>query len=145
MTKPISLYHNELLGAVSIASVLQYNNLSSAKILFILPLLFHNETLNYFLKHKPHNIKTFATQNSKIIENFDNRFYSLLPITINSVLIAKELNFIKIEQNKLSFNIFDFDTSLGKRAEKIILASQKIASLLETETSDLFFYLKVRI
>lgn len=145
MTKPTSLYHNELLGAVSIASVLKHNDLSNAQVLFVLPLLFHNETLNYFLNHNPQNIKSFAGNNSKIIANFDNRLYSLLPITINSILIAKELGLINIEQEKLSFKSFDFDADLGNRAKKIILASKKIASLLKTETSDLFFHLKVKL
>ncbi len=145
MTKPTSLYHNELLGAVSIASVLRYNNLSSAKILFILPLLFHNETLNYLLNNNPHNIKTFTTQNSKIIAGFESRLYNLLPITINSILIAQELGFINNEQGKLTFNSFNFNADIGRRAKKIILASQKTASLLTTNTSDLYFYLKVKL
>lgn len=146
MTKPISLYHNELLGAVSIASVLKHNDLSNAQVLFILPLLFHNETLNYFLNHNPRNIKSFASNNSKIIANFDNRLYSLLPVTINSILIAKKIGLINIEKDRLSFKDFDFEADLGNRAKKIILASKKIASLLKkTETSDLFFHLKVKL
>ncbi len=145
MTKPTSLYHNELLGAVSIASVLKHNDLSNAQVLFVLPLLFHNETLNYFLNHNPRNIKSFASNNSKIIANFDNRLYSLLPITINSILIAKKLGLINIEKDRLSFKDLDFEADLGNRAKKIMLASKKIATILKTETSDLFFHLKVKL
>ncbi len=143
MNKPISLYHNELLGAIAITSVSKFIDLTYAKSLFVLPFLFHNETVNLLIKYSPRNFNTFVSNNSRIIANFNNRFYSLLPISINSILIARELQWLRYQNGIIQYNFFDFDYDYGDRARNIINASSQIAYILNADLTQLFKHLNV--
>jgi len=145
MNKPQSIYHNELLGAIAITVVVKQVELTYAKSLFVLPFLFHNETVNVFIEYSPNNFKTFVSNNSKLVANFNNRFYSLLPISINSILIARELQWINYEKGLIYFKDFDFSQDYGIRAKKIINISHKIADILKTDLTELFYHLKVEL
>lgn len=145
------LFNNEAIGAIAISSVLQKcGELSYAKAMLILPFLFHEDSTT-FLKRANAIVRSseeFIIKKVSQFSNFNDRYYSLLPISVNSLMILREIGSIYIEADKIvnrypqkiNFNA----RNLGKRANNIIKASERLSELLlaENESS---LYLKLRI
>jgi len=146
MEKPKNLYHNEVIGALSIASILKHGELSFAKGLLVLPLVFHKDTLAFISDNSIHNIKSIVSKRSNLISNFNSRYYSLLSISINSILIGKELKLFKFENNQLVNNQENLPwQSLGSRIQQISNVSSKVSEILTANTNELYFHLKIKI
>jgi len=146
MNKSKSIYHNEIVGVMTIASVLQHGSLSNAKIPLILPFLFHRETLDYLAVRKVRNIKTLTSTNGKLIANFNARYYSLLSVSINSFLIGKQLKLFYEDGNEIKFNLQNLPfNNLGTRISKINEASDAVYGLLSTNAYELYFNLQIKL
>lgn len=145
-----NIYNNEATGVVSILSVLRHSKkMCYAKALLILPILAHKETV-FFLKRKNtviRSIEEFIVKKSRCFSNLNNRYYDLLTVSINSILLLKEMKLIKLENGYLEYcedNKFDYTfNNLGKRAKNIIKASEKLSYLLEDDVEKLYLQLKV--
>lgn len=145
------IYNNEAIGAIGIASVINYcQSLSYSKALLILPFLFHEDTVSV-LKRSNSVIRSAEEIMVKKIGsfgNFNSRYYSLLPISINSIMLLNQIGEIIITENSISNstqNKIDYtNLSLGKRAQNIIKAAPKLAELLSKEDEQ-SLYLKLRI
>lgn len=151
MVKTEYLYNNEAIGAVAIASVLKtVAKLSFSKTVLILPFLFHRDT-SLFLKRSNaviRSIEEIIIKRTESFGNFNSRYISLLPITINSIMLLKQMGVIKMHDNNLIFiNTLQIDPEskeLGNRAADISKAAAKLAALLACE-DDSSLYLKLRI
>ena len=146
------LFNNEAIGIIAITSVLkECKELSYGKSMLILPFLFHDE-ITSFLKRANVVVRSseeMIVKKITLFGNFNSRYYSLLPITINSLMILKEMRVIKINGNKIFYTEttrgIDLDVcGLGKRAGKIIKASKRLSDLLLLEDEN-SLYLKLRI
>lgn len=145
-------YNNEAFGIVAIASVLKYSKtLPLSKALLILPTVAHKETLNY-LKRVNSDVKSIEQliiKKSNLVTNFNNRFQSLLPVSINSINILCEMKYVKFVDEHLSLldeSKFNFsESSLGGRAKAIVQASPKISVLLQKNANDLYLQLRVQL
>ncbi|MCU4927739.1 three component ABC system middle component [Bacillus mycoides] len=146
------LYNNELIGSIAIASVLQHlNKATVSQCSLILPLVSHRGTLN-FLKQKNSIIRSmeeFITKKPSYFVNFNERYMSLLPITINSIILLKEIGLINIENETLYYihesNFNYTDETLGKRAQEIIKSASKLATLLNDDITNLYLQLRVEL
>lgn len=145
------IYNNEAIGAIGIASVIKHcQSLSYSKSLLILPFLFHEDTVST-LKRSNSIIRSSEEMMVKKVNNFGNfnaRYYSLLPISINSLMLLNHIGEIIITEkhilNSLQNKIDYTNLTLGKRAQNIIKASPKLAELLLNE-DDKSLYLNLRI
>ncbi len=146
MKSPKSIYHNELIGALSIASVLKHGELSSSKVALILPFLFHRETLDYFCQTNVRSVKTLTSTKSNLIANFNKRYYSLLTVSINSILIGRQLKLFDFNNGVLSIgrNEMDFN-NFGNRLLKIQKASGVVNNLLSAPENELYLTLQVKL
>jgi len=150
----IDNYNNIGIGLVSFLSVIRhYDELDYAKALLIQPFLLHNPLVNYVKKDSVviRGVEDLTLSKIEYFLNFNNRYFSLLPLSINTILIAKKMKFIEFENNiifvnKENIKTFDFtSTSLGKRAKNIILASEKVSKILSEESKELYFKLRVEV
>jgi len=150
----IENYNNIGIALVAFLSVVKnFDTLDCSKALLIQPLLLHNPLVNYIKKGnvKINGVEDLTIDKVEFFLNFNNRYFSLLPLSINTILIAKKMEFIQLEDNKIIINknkidTFDFKSnSLGDRAKKIILASKKISKILQDKTDELYFKLRVEI
>jgi hypothetical protein len=146
-----NIYNNEGIGAITMASVLEHcQELSYSKAMLILPVLFHDESVTALKRSNAvlRSSEELMAKKVGLFGNFNARFYSLLPISINSLLILKDMGVIDIKEKMVSIrnnNQLDFsDQSLGKRAEGLIKASSRLAEILTSE-DDQSLYLKFRI
>jgi hypothetical protein len=150
----IENYNNIGLALVSFLSVVRhFDKLDYSKALLIQPLLLHNPLVNYVKKSnvKINGIEDLTIEKVEFFLNFKDRYFSLLTLSINTILIAQKMKFIQLEDNKITVNkrvIDDFDFNskvLGKRAKNIILASEKISKILQDNVAELYFKLRVEI
>ncbi|WP_142350408.1 three component ABC system middle component [Bacillus sp. AFS029533] len=147
-----NLYNNELIGAIAIASVLKYlNNASFSKCALILPIVTHKQSLN-FLKQKNSVIRSmeeFVMKKPACFVNFDDRYISLLIISLNAITLLREIGVIGIKDEIIYYiydNKFQFSNKdLGKRTEDIIKSAEKLATILDEDIANLYLQLRVKL
>ena len=152
MSKQQTFYNNELIGLISIISVLNYHKeMSLGKSMLILPFITHRETLK-ILNRKSIKIRSLEELLVKYPSNFTNfneRFNSLLPISINSILLSNRMNLINIEDGYLLLSDereFEVENkSLGGRANEIILGAENLSNILMEDTHNLYLQLRVEL
>ncbi|MGO4731154.1 three component ABC system middle component [Paenibacillus sp. 2KB_22] len=145
------MFNNEAFGIVAIASVLKHSKkLSYSKALLILPLMAHKETL-ILLKRENSNVRSIEqliAKKENLLTNFNERYLSLLPISINSIVLLNEIRVLENDAGIIEYvnDSFDFNNrGLGKRAQDVIKASKKISSMLEMSVENLYLQLRVHI
>jgi len=150
----IENYNNIGICLVALLSVIKdFEDLDYAKALLIQPLLLYNPLTNYVKKASVviKGIEDLTLSKVEYFLNYNDRYFSLLPLSINTILIAEKMKFIKLEDTKIIVNksnikAFDFTSNLlGKRAKNIISASANISKLLKEESSELYFKLRVEV
>lgn len=147
-----SFCSNELLTGISILSVLSNTKeLEVAKCVLIEPMLNYKD-LRATLKNSNtvlRSIEELILKKTVAFSNFNNRFYESLPLSINSILLMSELGLLKINGKMIAFSGDDFnfnEESLGKSAKERIIASKKVAEILQKETvSNLYLNLRVEL
>lgn len=152
MNKYQSIYNNELIGLISIISVLKHHKeMSLGKVLLILPFFSHGNTLN-LLKSKRVKIRSleeFIVKYPSSFSSFNDRYYSLLTTSINSIILLKRMQLIIITKGQVSvkedFNFELENKSLGNRAKDIVQASQNLSEILMESTHNLYLQLRVKI
>lgn len=147
-------YNNIGISLVAFLSTVRYmESIEYSKALLIQPLLMYNPLVNY-IKKKNVNVKSIEDLTLTKINyflNFNERYLSFLTLGINTILIAQKMKFIELQHNKIIVNknkIEDFDfqnNKLGIRATNIISASNKIANILNENTCELYFKLRIQI
>ncbi|MGP4039556.1 three component ABC system middle component [Gracilibacillus sp. D59] len=152
-----NLYNNEILGAISIFYILKHiGKMSSSTSMLVLPLSFHNSIVSYLNDSRTvvKSLDQFIIKRPDLFSNFNERFYSLLEISANSVLVLSSMNIISISNNgELILELDDEELLLnsiekkdiGKRAYNIIKASKGIAELLADRKENLFLQLRVEL
>lgn len=152
MSKPQAIYNNELIGLISIISVLNYNKkMSLGKSMLILPLVSHKNTLKILNRKniKIRSLEEFIVKYPSSFSNFNERFHSLLPISINANILLNRMNLINIKDGNLVVSEdkqFEFENiSLGDRAKEVILASEILSKLLLEDTHNLYLQLRVKL
>ena len=141
---------NELITGISMFAVLRFTKkLELSKCMLIEPLLSYSKVLK-LLKRANSSVKSIEDliiKESIIFSNFSSRYQEKLILSINSLLLFKEMGLLQIEDNIVIYNgnSFDFaEQSLGERTRNRISASRKLAEILtKGDASD--FYLSLRI
>lgn len=145
------VFNNEAFGIVAIASVLKHSKrLSYSKALLILPLMAHKETLDLLKRAKSdvRSIEQLLAKKANVVTNFNERYLSLLPISINSIVLLNEIKILENNAGTIKYvnDSFDFNNrSLGQRAQDVIKASEKISRILEMNAANLYLQLRVQI
>lgn len=120
------------------------------KFFLILPLLL-NDDITTFIKNKNSKIigiQDLISRRASSFSNFNRSYKSFYTLTFNTICLAEELRLIKIESDSITYLENNFDLSselLGTRARNIITASEKIQTILEIESIQLYSSLKIQI
>lgn len=118
--------------------------------MLILPFLYHKRTLSFIEKT---NIELLTleefTERKLLFANFQDRFLTYLPITINSLTILKEMKLIEIKNNEIIYkpdNKFDIlNNQLGERVKNIVSSASKLSNLLREDTINLYYQLRIEL
>jgi hypothetical protein len=147
-------YNNIGISLVAFLSTIRFmESIEYSKALLIQPLLMHNPLVNYVKKKhvKVKGIEDLTLTKINYFLNFNERYLTFLTLGINTILIAEKMKFIVLQHNKIIVNknkIEDFNfenNKLGTRATNIISASNKIANILNENTCELYFKLRIQI
>ncbi|MGG3508024.1 three component ABC system middle component [Paenibacillus lautus] len=152
MMTPKNLYNNEMIGAIAIYSVLFHlQTISVAKSMLIFPFISHQGTLDFLKNNKTtlRSLEEFIIKKPDFFSNYNDRFFSLLTLSVNSLILLKEIELIKIENSEISIDLekkLDINKeSFGLRAFNISMAGKKLSEILKDNDKNLYLQLKVKL
>lgn len=143
------LYNNEGICAFGIMSVLEIvEELSYSKAMLISPLIFNANVVKFLgTNSKIRSLEEFRLKQVSSVSKFNNMYYNFLPLTINTLIVLKDMNFIDLEDNIIKLKtplISEIEIKkIGKRASSIIKIAPKLANLLNEEEEKLYLQLGV--
>lgn len=143
-------YNNEAIASCIFLSILNNTyELDIARSCLILPFLLDDRTVNYLdrNKHIETDLAQIIKEQPRLFVSFNKRYLSLLPVTINSLLLLSKSNQIKIDTQISSIGNIIFDRqNLGTRFQKIEKITPKFLSVIEKySTSQLYKMLKIQL
>lgn len=146
------VYNNEAIASCIFLAYLQnVKSINIAQSCLILPFLLDDGTVSYFMNIRDDNDNTLENvvkNRPKLFASFNKRYLSLLPITINSVLLLNKNKQIGITSNNI-FTKVDFSygkVDMGNRFERIKKVIPFLVSILsKNSTIQLYKILKVQL
>lgn len=152
MTEIHSFYNNEVLTGIAILSVMyQVRELEISKALLIQPILSYSKVLNFVKKKntKVRSIEELIAKRSMQFTNFNKRYFESMGLSMNSILLMKQFNFLDIQDDKLICGKIKFDLdneTLGERALDIIKGAINISNAIDKgEVSNLYLSLRIEL
>lgn len=146
------VYNNEAIASCIFLAYLQnVKSINMAQSCLILPFLLDDGTVSYFMNIRDDNDNTLENvvkNRPKLFASFNKRYLSLLPITINSILLLNKNKQIGITSNNI-FTKVDFSygkVDMGNRFERIKKVIPFLVSILSKHsTIQLYKILKVQL
>lgn len=144
------IYNNEAISTAVLMSVItKLKQINIALAPLVLPFLLDNRIVNHLLKDEANyeNIEQFIQSKRLYFTSFNNRFLSLLPVTVNALMILQKSNVINITDTISIKREFEFDVNeLGLRFTKIENAIPKFVALIKDYSlSDLYIKFKIQL
>lgn len=145
-----SNYYNNLgLGIISLGFVLDKTKiLPLSKLFLILPFVTHAELLSYLARANTNiqSIEKLIVDKTVCFSNFNKRYYDALALTMEAIQYLNDLEYIQIENGKVTLiKDFNYDKSMGKRADKIYKTSTNIAKILKDRADNLYLNLRIEL
>ena len=146
------IYNNEAIASCIFLAYLQsVKSINVAQSCLILPFLLDDRTVTYFMNIRDdddNSLEYMVYNRPKLFASFNKRYLSLLPITINSILLLNKNKQIGISSNNI-FTKVDFiydEVDMGNRFERIKKVIPFLGSILNKySTSQLYKILKVQL
>lgn len=115
------VYNNEAISSCIFLSILNHiDSLSIARSCLILPFLLDDRTINYLTNNESINLEEFVQEQPRLFVSFNKRYLSLLPVTINSLMLLSKSNKIRIESDIVTNDFIRFsEQGFGVRFSKI--------------------------
>lgn len=144
------IYNNEAISTAVLMSVItKLKQINIALAPLVLPFLLDNRIVNHLLKDEANyeNIEQFIQSKRLYFISFNNRFLSLLPVTVNALMILQKSNVINITDTISIKKEFELDVNeLGLRFTKIENAIPKFVALIKDYSlSDLYIKFKIQL
>lgn len=144
------IYNNEAISTAVLMSVItKLKQINIALAPLVLPFLLDNRIVNHLLKDEANyeNIEQFIQSKRLYFTSFNNRFLSLLPVTVNALMILQKSNVINITDTISIKKEFELDVNeLGLRFTKIENAIPKFVALIKDYSlSDLYIKFKIQL
>ena len=144
------IYNNEAIASCIFLSVLnKVGELDISRSCLILPFLLDDRTINYLKREQESNVnlEQLIKEYPRLFVSFNKRYLSLLPITINALMMLSKGNQINIENQIKTVSNLNFENEeLGNRFLKIEDVIPKFLTLLgEYSTAELYKILKIQL
>lgn len=144
-----SLYNNEIIGVYSLLIYLnESKKIELEKYFLLLPLLLNDNLMNYIKSQKSHvrGIEELVLKKYDLLINFNNKFYDLLPLSVNCLDILTDSSYITIKDNFIMLDKqIDFKIIHNKRLQNINDAIKKIVLTMSDSSDSLYFQLRVML
>ncbi|MGV8946468.1 MAG: three component ABC system middle component [Lutibacter sp.] len=142
------VYNNEAISSCIFLSILnQTEKLDIARSCLILPFLLDDRTVSYLARNDAElNLEDLVREQSRLFVSFNKRYLSLLPVTINSLILLNKSNQIKVENEITNVEIKNIEGELGDRFAKVKATIPKFLSMIENySTPQLYKILNVQL
>lgn len=144
------LYNNEAIAtSVLLSLITKLKEIEIAFAPLVLPFLLDNRTVNHLSKDNVSYAKLdeFIQSRQIYFSTFNNRFLSLLPITINALMILYKSCVIRINDKIILNKKIELETEeLGNRFTKIESVIPKfIAMIKDYSPTDLYILLNIQL
>ena len=132
------VYNNEAISSCTLFSILnEVKELDIARACLILPFLLDDRTTNYLLRNEDTDLDQLIKEKPRLFVSFNKRYLSLLPVTINSLMLLNKSKQIVIGEKITTNNSFNIDNfELGERFIKINRVIPKFVSMTEKLTTE---------
>ena len=144
------VYNNEAIACCIFLSILNnVKKIDIARSCLILPFLLDDRTINYLSKNidAEFDLGQLIKEQPRLFISFNKRYLSLLPVTINSLILLSNINQIEIG-SEISTKVVPRleEYSLGDRFDKITGVIPKFLSMIENYSTDhLYKILKIQL
>jgi len=144
-------YNNEAIASCVLLSVLdRIKTLDIAQSCLILPFLLDDRTIAYFDKNRntKFTLEQMKKEQPKLFISFNKRYLSLLPVTINSLMILSKSNQINIGKEIYIVNdvLPIYNSMMGARLGKIIDVVPVFLSIIgDYSTKQLYKLLNIQL
>lgn len=146
------VYNNEAIASCVFLSILdKIESIDIARSCLILPFLLDDRTVSFIRNNNSleSNLEHLVNINQRLFASFNKRYLSLLPVSINSLIILKKGEQLYIDENiiKKSKTIINIDVEeLGDRFSKLLEVIPVFLLLIENySTNQLYRILKVQL
>lgn len=144
------LYNNEAIAtSVLLSLITKLKEIEIAFAPLVLPFLLDNRTVNHLSKDNVSyaKLEEFIQSRQIYFSTFNNRFLSLLPITINALMILYKSCVIRINDKIILNKKIELETEeLGNRFTKIESIIPKfIAMIKDYSPTDLYILLNIQL
>lgn len=118
-----------------------------AKALLATPLVTHKTLLNYLARKNAAvlSIEQLIVSRTECFANFNSRYYAGLCDSVNAIQFLVDVELAELKDNALWVSNLQYDSTMGKRAQKIWKAASRIAVLLQAPASQLYSSLRIRL
>jgi len=144
-------YNNEAIASCVFLSVLdRIKTLDIARSCLMLPFLLDDRTIAYFDKNRNREftLEQMKKEQPKLFISFNKRYVSLLPVTINSLMILSKSNQINIGKEIYIVNdvLPIYNSMMGERLDKIIDVVPIFLSIIsDYSTKQLYKLLNIQL
>jgi len=144
-------YNNEAIASCVFLAVLdRLKTLEIARSCLILPFLLDDRTVAYFSKNRNDEciLEQMMKEQPKLFISFNKRYLSLLPVTINSLMILSKSNQINIGKEIYIVNdvLPIYNSMMGERLDKIIDVVPVFLSIIsDYSTKQLYKLLNIQL
>jgi hypothetical protein len=144
------VYNNEAIASCIFLSILNnVDKLDIARSCLILPFLLDDRTVSYLSRNLDNELELeqLIKEQSRLFTSFNKRYLSLLPVTINSLVLLGNSNQVNLGSEIVNNTTINLEKkNLGDRFNKIEEVIPKFLSMLEKySTVQLYKTLKVQL
>lgn len=144
------VYNNEAIASCIFLSILNnVEKLDIARSCLILPFLLDDRTVSYLSRNLDNELELeqLIKEQSRLFTSFNKRYLSLLPVTINSLVLLSNSNQVSLGSEIVNNAILNLENKkLGDRFNKIEEVIPKFLLMLEKySTVQLYKTLKVQL
>ena len=150
MSKSYYVYNNEAIASLILEKALcLLNEIEIARFLLILPIVLEDRIIVKMRTGSFSDFGEFVGKHPTLFANFNDRYLDLIPISINSLTLLKEMGVLTTRKNKIFHNPNHTNFSkpiLSNRLENISGQMQNFINLTSGyETNTLYKILKIRL
>jgi hypothetical protein len=126
----------------------QTEMLDLARSCLVLPFLLDDRTVNHLINYEngDFNLEQLIRDQSRLFVSFNKRYLTLLPVTINSLMLLNKSNQIKLGKNIMNVENLKIEEGLGERFAKVNAVIPTFLSLMKGyTTAELYKILNVQL
>lgn len=142
------VYNNEAIASCIFLSTFNHiEELDIARSCLILPFLLDDRIVNHLLKNDELELQEMINEQPRLFVSFNKRYLSLLPVTINALMLLDKGKLITIKSNIIANDKTNFQgQNLGERFVKIEKVMPIFLSMIKSySTEQLYKTLNIQL